>query len=208
MRMKKYPLFSIILMTGVAFGLALPVTASEIQPMDTLKDRIDKGLALLNDASCLTPACRIRQERRLWQLLQESFDFFTMSRLVLASRWHDFTPEQQMTFVHEFAEYLRRSYLPELLEKYNGEQVEYVRQEQVSSTKARVDVVVLWRARRIPITAKMTRREGTWKIYDVSSLGISAMQNYRAQFRWLLQQETPARVIEILKSRPGPAFAG
>jgi phospholipid transport system substrate-binding protein len=131
-----------------------------------------------------------------------------MSRLVLASRWYDFTPEQQMTFVHEFAEFLRRSYLPELLEKYNGEQVEYVRQEQVSSTKAHVDVVVLWRARRIPITAKMIRREGTWKIYDVSSLGISAMQNYRAQFRWLLQQETPARVIEILKSSQGPAFAG
>ena len=208
MRMKKHPLFSIILMTGVAVGLALPVTASEIQPMDTLKDRIDKGLALLNDASCRTPACRIRQERHLWQLLHESFDFFTMSRLVLASRWYDFTPEQQMTFVHEFAEFLRRSYLPELLEKYNGEQVEYVRQEQVSSTRARVDVVVLWRARRIPITAKMIRREGTWKIYDVSSLGISAMQNYRAQFRWLLQQETPARVIEILKSRQGPAFAG
>ena len=208
MRMKKHPLFSILLMTGVAVGLVVPVAASEIQPMDTLKDRVDKGLALLNDASCRTPACRIRQERRLWQLLQESFDFFTMSRLVLASRWHDFTPEQQRTFVHEFAEFLRRSYLPELLEKYNGEQVEYVGQEQVSSTRARVDVVVLWRARRIPITAKMIRREGTWKIYDVSSLGISAMQNYRAQFRWLLQQETPARVIEILKSRQGPAFAG
>jgi len=83
-----------------------------------------------------------------------------------------------------------------------------VRQEQVSSTRARVDVVVLWRARRIPITAKMIRREGTWKIYDVSSLGISAMQNYRAQFRWLLQQETPARVIEILQNRQGRVFAG
>jgi phospholipid transport system substrate-binding protein len=208
MRMKKHTLFSIILMTGVAVGLVLPVAASEIQPMDTLKDRIDKGLALLNDAPCRTPACRIRQERRLWQLLHESFDFFTMSRLVLASRWYDFTPEQQMTFVREFAEFLRRSYLPELLEKYNGEQVEYVRQEQVSSTKARVDVVVLWRARRIPITAKMIRRDGTWKIYDVSSLGISAMQNYRAQFRWLLQQATPAQVIEILKSTQGRAFAG
>ncbi len=208
MRMKKHTLFSIILMTGVAVGLVLPVAASEIQPMDTLKGRIDKGLALLNDAPCRTPACRIRQERRLWQLLHESFDFFTMSRLVLASRWYDFTPEQQMTFVREFAEFLRRSYLPELLEKYNGEQVEYVRQEQVSSTRARVDVVVLWRARRIPITAKMIRRDGTWKIYDVSSLGISAMQNYRAQFRWLLQQATPAQVIEILKSTQGRAFAG
>ncbi|MCB2170583.1 MAG: ABC transporter substrate-binding protein [Deltaproteobacteria bacterium] len=206
--MKKHTLFSIILMTGVAVGLVLPVAASEIQPMDTLKGRIDKGLALLNDAPCRTPACRIRQERRLWQLLHESFDFFTMSRLVLASRWYDFTPEQQMTFVREFAEFLRRSYLPELLEKYNGEQVEYVRQEQVSSTRARVDVVVLWRARRIPITAKMIRRDGTWKIYDVSSLGISAMQNYRAQFRWLLQQATPAQVIEILKSTQGRAFAG
>jgi phospholipid transport system substrate-binding protein len=203
MRMKNHTLFGIILMTGMVVGLVRPVTASENKPMDILQARIEKGLALLNDPPCRTPTCHAVKEERLWQLSLSLFDYATMSRLVLSSRWHDFTPQQQTAFVREFAAFLRRTYLPALLERYNGEQIEYVRQVQLSPTRARVDVNVLWRDRQIPISAKMIHREGGWKIYDVSSLGISAIKNYRAQFRGLLRTETPDQVIAILKARKG-----
>jgi ABC-type transporter MlaC component len=206
MRLKKHALCSIILMTGMVVGLVLPVTASTNQPMAVLQARVEKGLALLNDAPCRTPACHTQKEERLWQLSLELFDYATMSRLVLSSRWHDFTPQQQAAFVREFAAFLRRTYLPALLRRYNGEKIEYIRQVQLSPTRARIDVRVLWRDRGIPISAKMIYREGAWKIYDVSSLGISAIKNYRAQFRWMLQQETPNQVIEILKNRKGRAL--
>lgn len=201
--MKKHALFSIILVTGIAIGLVSPVTASDNHPLDVLQARIDQGLTVLNGAPCRTPACRTRQEERLWQLSLELFDFSTMSRLVLSSHWQDFTPEQQTVFVRQFAAFLRRTYLPVLLERYNGEQIEYVRQVQLSPTRARVDARVRWRDRKIPISAKMIYREGVWKIYDVSSIGISAVKNYRAQFHWMLQEETPDQVIEILKNRKG-----
>jgi len=201
--MKIIALFSIILMIGLVIGPVAPATASETQPLDVLQTRIDQGLAVLNGAPCRTPACRTRQEERLWQLSLELFDFATMSRLVLSSRWHDFTPEQQTAFVRQFAAFLRRTYLPVLLERYNGEQIEYVRQVPLSPTRTRVDARVLWRDRSIPISAKMIYRKGSWKIYDVSSLGISAVKNYRAQFHWMLQQETPGQVIEILKNKKG-----
>ena len=201
--MKKHALFSIILMTGIAIGLVSPVTASESQPLDVLQARIDQGLAVLNGAPCRTSACRTHKEERLWQLSLELFDFSTMSRLVLSSHWQDFTPEQQTVFVRQFAAFLRRTYLPALLERYNGEQIEYVRQVQLSPTRARVDALVRWRDRKIPISAKMMYRERVWKIYDVSSLGISAVKNYRAQFHWMLQEETPDQVIEILRNKKG-----
>lgn len=201
--MKKHALFSIILMTGIAIGLVSPVTASESQPLGMLQARIDQGLAVLNGSPCRTPACRTHKEERLWQLSLELFDFSTMSRLVLSSHWQDFTPEQQTVFVRQFAVFLRRTYLPVLLERYNGEQIEYVRQVQLSPTRARVDALVRWRDRKIPISAKMIYRKGSWKIYDVSSLGISAVKNYRAQFHWMLQEKTPDQVIEILKTRKG-----
>jgi phospholipid transport system substrate-binding protein len=205
MRIKKHTLFSFILMTGMVVGLVRPVTASENQPMDILQARLEKGLALLNDAPCRTPACRTLREEHLWQLSLTLFDYATMSRLVLSSRWHDFTPQQQAAFVREFAAFLRRTYFPALLERYNGEQVEYIRQVQLSPTRARVDVHVLWQDREIPVSAKMIYRAGGWKIYDVSSLGISAIKNYRAQFRGLLRTETPDQVIAILKARKGHA---
>lgn len=201
--MKKQALFSAILITGMVVGLVPAMAASQTQPLDVLRTRIHQGLSVLNDLPCQTSACRVRKEERLWQLSLELFDYATMSRLVLSSRWHDFTPEQQTAFVREFAAFLRRTYLPVLLERYNGEQVEYVRQVLLAPTRARVDVLILWRDRKIPLNAKMIYREGAWKIYDVGSLGISAIKNYRAQFRSMLQQQTPAQVIEILKNRKG-----
>jgi phospholipid transport system substrate-binding protein len=203
--MKKHTLLAIILMIGMSVGLIERVTASGNQPMDVLQDRLAKGIALLNETPCGTPACRAVKEERLWQLSLSLFDYATMSRLVLSSGWHDFTPQQQAIFVQEFTAFLRRTYLPALLERYNGEQIEYVRQVQLSPTRARVDVNVLWRDRQIPISAKMIHREGLWKIYDVSSFGISAIKNYRAQFRGLLRTETPDQVIAILKARKGRA---
>lgn len=201
--MKINALFSIILITGMVIGPVAIVTASASQPLDVLQTRIDQGLAVLNGTPCQTPACRTHKEERLWQLSLELFDFAAMSRLVLSSRWHDFTPAQQSAFVGQFAAFLRRTYLPVLLERYNGEQIEYVRQVELSPTRTRVDALVLWNDRRIPISAKMIYRHGSWKIYDLSSLGISAVKNYRAQFRWMLLKETPDQVIETLRNKKG-----
>ena len=126
-----------------------------------------------------------------------------MSRLVLSSYWKNFTPEQRTDFIREFASFLRRTYLPLLLEKYNGEQIIYQRQIMLSATRAQVEVLVLWQDKEIPLTVRMIRREGDWRVYDVSALGISALKNYRAQFRGLLQDETPDEVIERLRNQPG-----
>jgi phospholipid transport system substrate-binding protein len=40
-----------------------------------------------------------------------------------------------------------------------------------------------------------------WKVYDIEALGISAVRNYRAQFKSLLSKETPDQVIERLKQK-------
>jgi ABC-type transporter MlaC component len=47
----------------------------------------------------------------------------------------------------------------------------------------------------------MKKKHGTWKVYDLSVLGISAVGNYRAQFHWMLQNKTPDQVIETIKEK-------
>jgi phospholipid transport system substrate-binding protein len=47
----------------------------------------------------------------------------------------------------------------------------------------------------------MIKRRGLWKVYDIEALGISAVRNYRAQFKSLLSKETPDQVIERLKQK-------
>lgn len=206
MAMKRNAIIRLMLLTGMVVSLASPSAAAAPQPLDVLRARVDQGLATLNAPPCQTPDCRSRKEERLWQLSREMFDYATMSRQILSANWKNFTPEQQAAFVREFAEYLRRTYLPLLLRRYNGEQVVYVRQVRLSPSRVRVDAHVLWREREIPLSAKMIYRDGTWKIYDVSSFGISTVMNYRAQFRWLLRNETPDEVIDMLKKRTGRAL--
>ena len=196
------------LATWLALATALPLMAAEDQPLAVLREKVARGLAILNDPHYRPPERRALQAERIWALSRETFDFAVMSRLVLASRWPAFTPEQQQAFVREFAAFLRRAYLTDLLEQYNGEQIEYRRQVLVSENRAKVDVLVHWRNREIPVTAKMIRRGNQWKIYDVSSFGVSAVQNYRAQFQWLLREKTPEQVIESLKNSRGRSFDG
>lgn len=200
--------FISIVAAGLVIAVACPLMAVEEQPIEVLRDKVTRGLAILNAPRYQSAEMRTLQAEQMWDLTRETFDFAVMARLVLASHWPAFTPAQQQAFVREFAAYLRRAYLPDLLEKYNGERLEYMRQVLVSETRARVEVLVYWRDRAIPLSAKMIFRGGTWKIYDVSALGISAMQNYRAQFQALLREEPPARVIDILRNRHGGAGDG
>ena len=204
----KTPFLIAVVTAGLVLAMAAPLMAVEEQPLEVLRDKVSRGLAILNDPRYRSGDARDLQAEHMWALSRETFDFVAMSRLVLASHWPAFTPEQRRAFVREFAAYLRRAYLPDLLEKYNGERLEYLGQVLLSKTRARVEVLVYWRDRAFPVTAKMIRRAETWKIYDVSALGISAMHNYRAQFQAMLREEPPARVIEILKNRHGGAGDG
>lgn len=186
---------------GLILGATTAVSAKG-QPLDVLRDKVERGLAILNDPRYRTDPDRVRQEERVWELATEIFDYAIMSRLVLSSHWHDFTPEQRQAFAREFAAFLRRTYLPGLLAQYDGERIAFVRQVMIADNRARVEALVEWRDREIPVTARMIRRNDQWRVYDLRSLGISAVQIYRAQFQWLLRRETPADVIRILKNSP------
>jgi phospholipid transport system substrate-binding protein len=198
----------IILGVSLVVGLFLPAGAADAQPREVLQRKIDQSLAVLNQPPCRTEACREDKEERLWQISLTLIDYATMSRMVLAADWQTFTAEEQRQFVEQFAAFLRRTYLPVLLDRYNGEQVEYVRQVFLSAKRARVDAIVRWRERQVPISVKMIFRNAEWKIYDVSAVGISAVRNYRAQFREILRQNPPAHVIEILKNSTGRSLGG
>jgi phospholipid transport system substrate-binding protein len=192
---------TIVILT--VFALAAPSWAGDRQPMDVLREAVSKGLALLNDKTDRGVDDRAAKGRRIRELTSNLFDFTTMSRMVLASHWEDFTAAQQTAFVQAFEAFLQRTYLPLLLDRYNGEQLEYVRQIRLSPSRARVEVRVLHRGKAIPANVKMIHRRGQWRIYDVDALGFSAVGNYRAQFQWLLRRETPDQIIARLRRDGG-----
>ncbi len=183
---------------------APPLTADGTDALESLRLKVDQGLRIMNDSRLKTPDRRAEKEEKLWRLSRQLIDYQIMSRLVLASCWREFTSAQRDDFVTAFSGFLRRAFLPRLLERYKGEKLYYVQQKRLSPSRAEVAVYVLWNNQKIPFTLNMIKRHGDWKIYDIHALGVSAVKNYRAQFRWLLMTETPGQLIARLNVDGNP----
>jgi phospholipid transport system substrate-binding protein len=177
----------------------IPALAGGDQPIEALQKGVEEGLRILKDPEFNNPDRKDVQQQKLRIILDQMFDFREFSRRVLAAHWKDFTPPQREAFIRLFADFLGRFYMGQLQEKYKDEKLIYVSQEMISARRALVRVKVVWKAQEIPVDLRMIKRKGLWKVYDIQMLGISAVRNYRAQFRSLLSKETPAQVIERMK---------
>jgi phospholipid transport system substrate-binding protein len=188
-----------ILLGCLLIFTVIPALAGEDQPIEALREGVEEGLRILKDPEFNSPDRKDVQQQKLRIILDQMFDFREFSRRVLAAHWKDFTPLQREAFIRLFAEFLSRFYMGQLQEKYKDERLVYVSQEMISAGRALVRIKVVWKAREIPVDLRMIKHKGLWKVYDIQLLGISAVRNYRAQFKSILSKETPAMVIERLK---------
>jgi len=156
--------------------IAAPLLSHAQQPLDDLRAGVEKGIQILEDARFKDASLKKIQQQKLWEVMQQIFDFREFSRRVLASHWKKFT-------------------------RYSGEKVLYVSQKLISESRALAEIKVLWKNVEVPVELRMKKSNGTWKVYDLTALGINAVANYRAQFHGILKNQTPEEVIETLQAR-------
>lgn len=190
-----------ILIICLLFFTAIAAMADEEQPIEALQKGVEAGLRILKDSEFNHAHRKDIQQQKLRVILEQMFDFREFSRRVLAANWKNFTASQREEFVRVFAEFLGKFYIGKLQEKYKDETLIYVRQVLETPTRALVNVQVVWKGEKIPVDLRMIKRKGLWKVYDIELVGISAVRNYRAQFKSLLRRETPAQVIERMKMK-------
>jgi len=182
-------------------ALEAPALSLEEQPLEALQQGIDASMKILKDPARKDPARKEIELQNLFEITRNIFDFEEFSRRVLASHWKEFTPGQRKEFVGVFSEFLGKFYLSKLQEKYNDEKVICLNQKIISATRALVYIKVLLSSLEIPVKIRMIKRNGMWKAYDLSVLGISAVMNYRAQFKMVLSKESPQQVIDRLRKK-------
>jgi len=181
--------------------IAAPALSLAEQPLEDLRRAVDKGIQILEDPRYEDASLKKVQRQKLWEVMLQTFDFREFSRRVLAGHWKKFTPRQRNEFSQVFAEFLGKFYLGRLQTRYSGEKVFYIDQKIVSESRALVEVEVLWKNVEVPVELRMIKTGGTWKVYDLSALGINAVANYRAQFQSLLQNSSPDQVIDIVREK-------
>jgi phospholipid transport system substrate-binding protein len=185
----------------VAALLALATAAHGSQPMEVLQKTIDDGMRILKDPYYQPADRKALQQHHLRQLLYRDFDFAEFSKRVLADKWALFTTPQRLEFIEEFSRFLADHYLARLQQYYSDERVVLRGQDITAPGRAVVKSGVIWRNREFAIEVRMHARGGNWKPYDVSVIGISAVQIYRAQFREIMRTHSPSQVIELIRRR-------
>ena len=191
----------IFLYIAIIFLFPAPVPALGEQPLDALQRGIDKGISVLVDPQYQDPSRRQEQEQKLWEITQEFFDFTEFSKRVLASHWKKFTSPQRKEFIKLTSELLGKLNMRKLQSRYNGEKVFYINQKIISKSKAMVEINVLWKNLEVPVTLRMKKNHGKWKVYDITALGVSSVGNYRAQIHQIMQEKSPEEMIEIFKEK-------
>jgi len=195
---RRVPLGVVLL---VAAMLAAAATAHGAQPMDTLKQSIEDGVKILKDPYFQPADRKPLQQQKLRDVLYRDFDFTEFSQRVLADKWVLFSPVQRREFVEVFARFLADYYLARLQQYYADEKLIVQGQEILAPGRARVRVNLSWRNREFAVEVRLRLRGGSWMIYDLSVLGISAVQIYRAQFQEIMRTQSPAEVIDLIKGR-------
>jgi len=115
----------------VAFCLFLgfsAVLAETRPPMQTLKERIDQIIAVLNDPQYHPPARKEAQRDKSWEIASPMFDFMEISRRTVGSNWGKFTEEEKERFTEIFTRFLGNSYIDKMQGEYHNEQIVYVKE--------------------------------------------------------------------------------
>ena len=193
-------------MQNRAFFLSLIITVAPSllfaqEPLEAVRQNIESGIGVLEDPQYQDDSRKQEQHEILWEIMQQTYDFKEFSRRVLGSHWYKFSRRQREEFVKVFSEFLGKYYLGQLQDRYSGQKVSYLRQRIIDDSKALVEIEVTWKKVTVPVELRLTRRSGKWKVYDLSVLGINAVNNYRAQFKSILKRESPPQIIARIKNK-------
>jgi phospholipid transport system substrate-binding protein len=201
-------LLSILPVLGViAVSDAAP--AAPASPTDELRRHFDQVVSAAQSPQFrrLEPAQRQDVIRRISGRL---FDWPEMARRALGAHWAERTVSERRAFAGWFARLAERAYsrqVEHLGTTELGHQPVRFLDERVTGDEAIVHAAVAL-PRDVPLEFRLHRREGRWRVYDVAADGVSAADNYGAQFRRVIARASYPGLVDQMLVKLGEAPAG
>lgn len=164
-------------------------------PTARVKDSVDRVVAILKDQT-LT---RETKWERIAEVIDDGFDFRSMSQSVLATHWQEASQDERERFVQFFSQYIEETYRAKI-EAYTDQKVEY-KDEVVHGDRAVVKTVIVTERNEIPIDFKLKDNGGEWFAYDVVIEGVSLVANYRSTFAAIAKNEGMDGLLADIQER-------
>ncbi len=182
--------------------LVLPSAVFAGIPLDTVKAHANSVLEVLRDPKLQGESGRKVKEQKIEAAADELFDFVELSKRTLGLDWNKLTPEQRKEFVQLFRSILRDAYVDRVT-AYSGESVNFTKEVPLSDTTVEVQSVVATKSGQVPINYRVIKEGSDWRVYDVVIEGVSLVSNYRTQFREILGNNPPEKLLETLRKKQG-----
>ena len=194
--------------TAVAFAAGVTLLAAAAmaatpgeEARQLVRSTADDVIAVLAEKG-LNPE---QKREKITVIVEKSFDFMTLCKLVMARHWAKLTPEQQQQFAVEFKQHLTITY---------GKNVENYRNEKVVITGDREEARGDWTvksiierptAENVKVDYRLRRIDGQWRMIDMIVEGVSLIANFRSQFQDIITKSGPAKVIDLLREKNAKA---
>ena len=190
--MKK--ILAIIPLLLIALNMPLQA-APEKSPTETVKESVQQVLKILKDDSL----SRNERWQRIGKIIDDRFDFRSMSQSVLATNWKRATPEERERFVEYFSQYIEETYR-EKIEKYDDQEVRFL-DEKIYGKRALVKMVIITEKNEIPVDFRVKNNDDEWYSYDVVIEGVSLVNNYRNTFSTIVKNDGMDGLLADIKRR-------
>jgi phospholipid transport system substrate-binding protein len=184
-------------------GLGL---AANSTPTAFIRQTTDGILQVLEDPSLHGVAHREKRLAHLRHIANTAFDWEEIARRVLATHWRERTPQERQEFTELFRAAVQGMYLERLEAaaqqrlqekpaiRYDG--------EQVDGQRAVVRTTIVTRHHRgIPLDYRLRQSDGQWRVYDLVIMGVSLVNNFRAQCHRIITQSSYQELIRQLRAR-------
>jgi phospholipid transport system substrate-binding protein len=191
-------------------GLVMPASES---PTEFLKQTTESILQVFEHPHLQGDTRREERLARLRHIADTAFDWQEIARRVLATHWRERTPQERQEFTRLFREAVQGMYLERLeaaaQQRLQDKPAIRYGGEQVNDQRAVVKTTIMTkRYREIPLEYRLRHSEGQWRVYDLVVMGVSLVNNYRAQCQWIITQSSYQGLIEQLQARQlGEVFA-
>lgn len=179
---------------------SLSLAAATDTPTGYIRANIDAVVAILTSPEFKDEATKDTQLQKIEAIVDSFFDAEELSKRALGQYWRIFSQDQRNEFQPLFLELIKQVYLKKSV-AYNGEVVTFNQELIKSDTQAEVQTTITSPELNIPVIYFMTRKDASWKVYDVSVENVSLVKNYRSQFQSILQKKSPEELIAILKEK-------
>jgi len=176
-----------------------PARGSDDPASVVVEQTTSRVIAVLVDKSLSTEDKRKRVE----DVVLQSVDFETLSKLVLARNWSRFTEPQRGEFMDLFKNHLSMTY-GRNVESYKNEKVQVAGSRPESGGDVTVKSKIVrdgGGANDILVDYRLRQRDGQWKIIDVVIEGVSLVSNFRSQFQDVVASGGPERLLALLREK-------